>query len=186
MAFDFNTFLSNLNSMGFYTFVLPWLLFVTIFFVIVEKAPIWPMGKGKVKNKDTGKDEDVDARVANKKVSVLIAAILALFSVNIPLNGIPMAQILSDIFGGTAIYVSGLLVVILFLGMGGLKAEELFGKSSGAKTGLAFVLLLLAILVLGANGFPMIALDPTTWTLIFVAVLIGGAMLFLGSEEKEK
>lgn len=182
MAFDFNTFLSNLNSMGFYSFVLPWLLFVTIFFVIVEKAPIWPSEE----KEDPKTKEKTKVPKPNKKIAVLIAAILALFAVNIPLNGIPMAQILSDIFGGTAIYVSGLLVVILFLGMGGMKAEELFGKSSGAQTGLAFVLLLLALLVLGSNGFPMIALDPTTWTLIFVAVLIGGAMLFLGSGEQEK
>lgn len=187
MAFDFNVFLSNLNSMGFYSFVLPWLLFLTIFFVIIEKAPIWPTGPvmdtdGKTPKKD--KDgKELKGRNANKKIAILIAAILAFFTVNYPLNGIPMATILSDMFGGTAVYVAGLTVVILFFGLGGLNAEEMFGTSKGAKTGLAFVLLLLAILVLAATGFPIIALDASTWTLIFVAVLIGGAMLFLGEDK---
>ncbi len=44
---DFNTFLSNLNNMGFFDFVLPWILFLVIFFGIVEKAPFLPEGKKK-------------------------------------------------------------------------------------------------------------------------------------------
>ncbi len=160
---DFNTFMANLNSMGFYDFVLPWILFLVIFFVIIEKAPFLPDNR-------------------KKQIAVIIGAILAFFTVNYPINGIPMGILLSKMFGWTGVYVAALLVVILVIGMGGFKIDQLFGKSKESQIALGLVLVLVAILVLGHAGFPLIQLDDMTWTLIFVLVLIGGAMLFLGGE----
>ncbi len=161
---DFNSFMANLNSMGFYDFVLPWILFLVIFFVIVEKAPFL--------QQDTTK---------KKQIAIVISAILAFFTVNYPVNGIPFGILLSNMFGWTGIYVAGLLVVILFLGMGGLKLDD---QTGGSKMALGLLLLLLAILVLGATGFPLIQLSDMAWTLIFVVILIGGAVVFLGGESK--
>ncbi|MCK5698918.1 MAG: hypothetical protein KAH93_03655 [Candidatus Aenigmarchaeota archaeon] len=163
---DFNSFLANLNSMGFYDFVLPWILFLVIFFVIIERAPFL--------TKETTK---------KKQIAIIIAAILAFFTVNFPVNGIPFGIVLSNMFGWTGVYVAAILVVILFLGMGGLQLTDLTGTS---KFMLGLLLVLVAILVLGAAGFPVLRLDDMMWTLIFVLVLIGGAIAFLGSEPTPK
>ena len=166
---DFNTFLYNLNTMGFYTFVLPWILFLMIFYAILAKAPFLN-----------------DAPKKNQ-IAIIVSAILALFTVNYPLNGIPLGKLLSDMFGWSSVYIAAILVVILFLGMGGFHLETLTG---GRTMPIAIILALLAILVLGAAGFPLLQLDDVTWTLIFVILLIGGAIMFLGDggtdEEKEK
>jgi len=69
MAFEFNTFLMNLNSMGFFDFVLPWILFLVIFFVIIVQYAPFISGYDK-----------------KKQIGVIIAAILAFFVVNTPLN----------------------------------------------------------------------------------------------------
>ena len=161
---DFNTFLSNLNTMGFYSFVLPWILFLMIFFAILEAAPFL---------KDSTK---------KKQIAIIISAVLALFTVNYPLNGIPLGQLLSDMFGWSSVYIAGILVVILFLGMGGFKLETLTG---GNQMAIAIILAVLAVLVLGASGFPLLRLDDVTWTLIFVILLIGGAVIFLGETEED-
>lgn len=159
---DFNTFLYNLNSMGFYNFVLPWILFLMIFFAILENAPFL---------KDSSK---------KKQIAIIVSAILALFTVNFPLNGIPLGQLLSDMFGWSSVYIAGILVVILFLGMGGFQLETLTGEN---KMPIAIILALLAVLVLSNAGFPLIQLDDVTWTLLFVVLLIGGAIMFLGDSE---
>jgi len=161
---DFNTFLSNLNTMGFYSFVLPWILFLMIFYAILVKAPF--LNQAPKKN----------------QIAIIIAAILGLFTVNYPLNGIPLGQLLSDMFGWSSVYIAGILVVILFLGMGGFKLETLTGEN---KMPIAIILALLAILVLGQAGFPLLRLDDVTWTLIFVMLLIGGAVMFLGETEED-
>ena len=152
---DFNNFLANLNSMGFYDFVLPWILFLLIFFGIILKAPFLPEGR-------------------KKQTAVIISAILALFAVNF----IPLGALLSQMFGSAGIYIAGILVVILFLGMGGWELGSFDKYAVGG------ILVLLAILVLAGSGFPMPVISSNMWTLIFVVVLIGAAVLFLGGEEK--
>lgn len=160
---NFDSFLGNLNSMGFYNFVLPWILFLSIFFVILQNAPFMP-------SEDKRK----------KQVAIIVSAILSFFAVNFPVNGIPLGTLLSNMFGWGGIYIAGVLVVLLFLGMFGFNLSTLIEN----KVALSFVMLLLAIMVLSAAGFPILQLDETTWTLIFVVLLVGGAMLFLADDKK--
>lgn len=150
---NFNSFLANLNSMGFYDFVLPWILFLIIFYGIVSKAPFLPEKK---KNQS----------------AIIIATILAFFAVNF----IPLGSMLSNLFGTAGIYIAGILVVILFLGMGGweLKSFNMWVVGS--------ILVLLAILVLGGAGFSFPYISGQMWTLLFVIILIGAAVLFLGDD----
>ncbi len=148
---DFNSFLINLNSMGFYDFVLPWILFLLIFFGIISKAPFLPEGSKK------------------NQIAIIISSILALFAVNF----IPLGAFLSQLFGMSGIYIAGILVVILFLGMGGWKLGSFNKYAVGG------VLVLLAILVLAGSGFPLPIISSNMWTLIFVVVLLGAAVLFL-------
>lgn len=159
---NFDSFLGNLNNMGFYNFVLPWILFLTLFFLILQNAPFMPSDEKR-----------------KKSIAIVVGAILSFFAVNFPINGIPLGSLLSNLFGWGGIYIAGILVVLLFLGMFGFNLSTLIEN----KVALSFVLLLLGIIVLSAAGFPLIALDEVTWTLIFVILLIGGAMMFLGDQK---
>ncbi len=150
---DFNSFMANLNNMGFYDFVFPWILFLLIFYGIVVKAPFLPDNK-------------------KNQISIIIASILSLFTVNF----VPMGGFLAKLFGATGIYIAGILVVILFLGMGGWKLDSFNKYAVGG------VLILLAILVLAGSGFPLIAISSNMWTIIFVVALLGAAILFLEEE----
>ncbi len=161
---DLNGFLANLNSMGFYDFVLPWILFLVIFFSIISKASFLPEKNG-------------------KQIAVIIGAILAFFTINIPVHGIPLGTKLAMMFGWSGIYVAGILVVILFIGMIGVNLENIFGSTKQGRIAVGLVLVLIAILVLANAGFPLLALSDVTWTFIFVLLLVGGAVLFLGGEE---
>jgi len=113
----------------------------------------------------------------NTRESTIFAK--SFFTVNFPVNGIPFGIVLSNMFGWTGVYVAAILVVILFLGMGGLNLGDITG---GSKFILGLLLVLIAILVLGYAGFPLIHLSDMAWTFIFVAILIGGAVVFLGSD----
>ena len=162
---DFTSIMLNLNNMGFFDVVLPWILFLVIFFVIIQKAPF------------------IEGAPKGKQIAVIISAVLAFFSINIPVHGIPLGRLLSTMFGQSGIFIAAVLVILIFVGMAGIKLDNIFGESKGGKIAVGLVLALLAILVLGASGFPLPQLDETTWTLIFVLVLLGSAVLFLGGED---
>ena len=165
MIVDFALMFSNLESMGFYTFVLPWVLFLVIIYSIVTKAPFL---------KDIGNQ--------SKQISVIIAAILSFYIVNYEWNGQFVGDYLTEMFGTTSLYIAGFLVLILFLGMGGFSLNSIFGGKW-----IPAVMVLLAIMIFFNTGAAaQFNVDDETMTWIFMLLLVGGALWFLNSEPAKK
>ena len=88
---SFMGLMSDLESMGFVSFVLPWLLFL-----IIIDAVLYNVAK--------------DSLGLDKRKSTLLAAILAFFIVNFTPAGINMGVYLTQLFGTASMYIAGLLV----------------------------------------------------------------------------
>ncbi len=88
-----------LNQVGFYDFVLPWLLFFGIVFGLLQRTGIF------------GEDRGIIA---------IISAAIAFFVVNYtPVGGI--AAYYSRLFGGMSMILSALLVLVLFVAIMGFE-----------------------------------------------------------------
>ncbi|MFH1432999.1 MAG: hypothetical protein ABIG84_07330 [archaeon] len=149
---------SNLASQGFFDIVLPWILFLLIFFVVLEKAPFM--------DKDTTK---------KKQITIIISAILAIFAVIY----IPLGAILANLFGNAGLVVAGLLVVIILLGLAGVSLTEMTGSS---KTLLGILVLVVAAIVFSSSGALNLNISDSTLTLLFMAVVVIAAIIYLGNE----
>ncbi len=162
---DFSLMLSNLESMGFYTFVLPWVLFLVIIYSIVIKAPFLGAVGGQ-----------------KKQISVIIAAILSFFIVNYEWQGRFVGDYMTELFGSMSLYMAGFLVLILFLGMGGWGLNSLFGGKW-----IPIVLVLVAIMLFYNTGAAAeFNIDEETSTWLFMLFLVGGALWFLQQEPEKK
>ena len=162
---DFALMFSNLEGMGFYTFVLPWVLFLVIIYSIVTKAPFL---------KDIGGQA--------KQISVIIAAIISFYIVNYEWNGQFVGDYLTQMFGTSSLYIAGFLVLILFLGMGGFSINSIFGGKW-----IPIVMVLLAIMIFFNTGSAaQFNVDDETMTWLFMLLLVGGALWFLNSEPAKK
>lgn len=160
MAFvNFIGLMADLESMGFFSFVLPWLLFLIILQTVLKNTNLLGL--------DT-------------KKSTIVAAILSFFVVNFVPAGMDFGVYLTKIFGTASMYIAGLLVLILFFGMGGYKLDQV----PGGKNTYMLVLFLIAVLVLnGVAGLPFLgALSASDMTLLFMLALIVGVVWVLGSE----
>lgn len=162
MALDFGAVLSNLEGMGFFEFVLPWLLFLIIIHAVLVKTNMFDL---------------------KEKKSAIIAAIISFFIINFsPVN---IGAFLTEFFGYASMYIAALLVFILFIGMGGYNLEKIPGGTN------AYILILFLIAVIIFNGvspggIPFLDLSTENITILFVLALIVGVVWILGSEEKEE
>ncbi len=164
MADIITQFFQNLNELGFYNFLLPWLFTFAIVYGLLIKANLFGD--------------------ANKKVSGALAFVIAFFVTG--LAGPAMAAFFISIFGGASIFLAGILVIILFLAMVGWTPPGKGG--SGWKVALIILVVIGVILFLVATGSFVtgVALNDTTIAAIFVIVIIGIAMWFITKEEGEK
>ena len=159
---SFMGLMSDLESMGFISFVLPWLLFLIIIDGVLYNVAKESLG-------------------LDKKKSTILAAILSFFIVNFTPAGVNIGVYLTQLFGNASMYIAGLLVLILFLGMGGFKLEQI----PGGKTTYAIIAFLLAILIIsGVGGLPFLsAISASDMTLLFMLALVVGVVWALSYEK---
>ncbi len=170
----FQNLLGNLNQLGFFQFLLPFLLFLAIIFGVLR----WGVPQ------------------LDKTASALVAIIGAFFVLNFSGGvGISIALFFTNLFGSGIILLSGILIIIIFLGLIGIKVSDLFKIEGGKVPGRlwAFMLLLVFIGVLifiGAGGGNLLSL-PTSFggftggdvtAMIFFLIILGIAVWFLGQE----
>ncbi len=174
---DLTSVVGNLEKLGFYDFVLPWLLFFALIFGILNKVEV------------LGKD---------KKINSIIAAVIAFFIVNFtPVGGI--SAYYSTLFGVWGMVGGVLLVLVLFIGVLGYKPGDLTDvkgkddkqKYPWAKPLIGLVLVVFAYLVyMQAVGVAAaLTLSGDTLTLIFVGIFILLVLWFAvsgGNEEPKQ
>jgi hypothetical protein len=99
----FGDVFAQLQELGFYDYVLPWLLSFAIVYGILETVQIFRKGGQ-----------------SNKSVNVIISMVMAFFvSAYSPYTGF-LATFFTNMFGGSIVMLATILVFILFLGMVGL------------------------------------------------------------------
>lgn len=145
--------LGNMNKLGFFDLLLPWLLFFTISFALLKKSEVF--------------GDEISVNGA-------IAFVFSFFIINYT----PIGLFLSTLFGLAAIIIAGLLVGILFLGMAGIKPEELFGKAN--KSYLAALLAFLALITfISVGGLSFFSISSDLVTTIGMLLLMAFAVAFI-------
>ncbi len=154
---NFNLLIANMQNLGFYDFVLPWLLFLCIIYVIMLAAPFL-------------QDREVD----KKRVSILISAIISFFIIAYPVGGSSFGVFLVALFGTSGIYIAAALVLIILLGTFGININDL-----GPKKYIGWTILLALIIIFLYGGVASTTVSSGLLSIIFVILLMLGAMYFI-------
>ena len=164
MAVNFTNIVGKLANMGFYDFVLPWLLFFAVSFGALSM---------------------VNAFGGKKNINAIIATVIAFFGVAfIPVGGI-MAYY-STLFGVGGMVIAVLLLIIILGGVLGYKISDFEKMGGWVKPLIGLVIIALAVLAFSAaTGGQIILpwLDSDTWTLIFIVVFVLLVIWYVDSGE---
>ncbi len=175
-TFDFIALQNTLKAMGFYDFVLPWLLAFAIVFGILQTVKIF-------KKKDNESNTPVDA-----VISLVVAFYLTIFT---PYSGF-LSSFFGKLFGSSIIMLSSVLVLLMFVGIFGFNIKDLLAKKDGEKTeltpigiaGLIGAFLVATILFINATsgvfsfGGSDLVNGETLTVLLFFGI-IGAVILFV-------
>lgn len=175
-AIDFVALQNLLKSLGFYDFVLPWLLAFSIVFGILDKAGIFGGEKGK-----------------NKGVEAIISLVFAFYvTLFTPYPGF-LSRFFSNLFGGSILVLSGILVSLLIIGIFGFAPKDMFGQNDtlGKKLLMILAVIIAVILLLNAAGwatglpsFGGVGINPTEW--LTMIIFFGLIALVIWAVVKDK
>jgi len=170
----FDVFLGNLNQMGFFQFLLPFLLILAIVYGVLRFAA-----------------PDKFEKSAAGLISIIIAFFFMNYSGGV---GIAMAQFFTNIFGAAGIIVTVFLVIIILLGLLGIKFSDLWGEEKrGSTARWIFVIIIIFIgflIFLGTGGvidFPTNILGVAgddIGTIIFFVIIFALAMWWMSRGEE--
>lgn len=124
----FTPLLGNLNQLGFYKFVLPWLFTLAIVYGVLLKVKLF--------------DEK------QQSLNGLIALVVAFFVVNYTPAGFALDGFFTQVFGVGILILTGIFVVLLLMGLVGLKGEDIFKAENIKGGGLAIISLIAFIIFL--------------------------------------
>ncbi len=146
---NFTDVIGILNQVGFYDFVLPWLLFFGIVFGLLQNKQIITSERG---------------------INAIISAAIAFFVVTYtPVGGI--AVYYSKLFGGAAMILSALLVFVLFVAIMGIEVGGNGGifQENKVKYMVTGALIILAYIVFSNayGGDFSLYIPQETWTVLF-------------------
>ncbi|VVB60179.1 Uncharacterised protein [uncultured archaeon] len=171
---DLTSIVGNLQRLGFYDFVLPWLLFFAVILGVLTKVAIF------------GDEKDKSA----KQVNAIIAAVLAFFIVNFtPVGGI--SAYYSTLFGSMAQILATLVILIIFIGVLGFDKTIITEKNKEWYSIIFIALVLFAAVVFSQASGGSISLglssDDITIGLVFLFIIavIGFATKGEGKSETE-
>ncbi len=175
MTSSFVPLLGNLNQLGFFQFLFPFLLILALSYGGLEYA----VG---------GKKED---RILPKSAVALISMVISFFVLNYSGGvGNSIAIFFSQIFGQGMIVAVGILMVLILLGLLGIKPSELKDptkKRSGIGTAaIGIVVLLVFLFIIGSGqnlGLGGLRLDSQAWTIVLFIVIFVGVLWALGRDD---
>ena len=172
MADVFGTIVQNMMQMGFFQYMFPFLLALAVLYGILS----WAM-----------KD-----RVPKSAIG-LISLILSFFVMLFVSANPGIVTFLMNISGYWLVVGSGILFILILLGLVGVKTEEHILKGEKGKWTLILAIIAVAILIFfGAGGqalvgVPSWAASSELWTVIFFIVVLAVVMAMVtGEGEKPK
>ncbi|MBU4246595.1 MAG: hypothetical protein ABIF85_01810 [Nanoarchaeota archaeon] len=160
MANIFSKMLANLTNLGFYDFVLPWLMFLAIIF-------------GLLQNKKTISEDPA----VNGVISIVAAFFIAYIA-----RGMFYTQFFG-IFGGV---IAVFLILIISLAMFGIKPEEALGSNKTALSiGIAIIILMVFIASGAFEELFKTSIDGDTVATVLILIALLGAAAFIGGGGKD-
>ncbi|RLJ03226.1 MAG: hypothetical protein DRP11_01370 [Candidatus Aenigmatarchaeota archaeon] len=161
----FEAVVQNLESAGFFSYILPWLLTLAIVFGVLEH---YEMPKSK----------------SARAVISLVAAFTVL-----PLGGL-IAPFLTGLVRGFIAIAAGILVAIIFVEMLGYKVSDTKNIFQEHPTEFGIVMILIAILVfIGAGGMKLLGWEfkvgENTLAMLFFLAVISLGVWWITAESKE-
>ncbi|MCX6814431.1 MAG: hypothetical protein NTY20_02175 [Candidatus Aenigmarchaeota archaeon] len=166
----FDTLVSNMQNMGLFQFLFPFLLALGIFYGVLY----WAIGD-RVKKGPVG------------LISVVLAFFVMLFASSNP----GISTFFANLGGMTLVVGSGILVIAILLGLAGFKLQDTF-KGKYMMWFLVFAIILIGLIVyFGAGGgnfvsVPSFFISSDFTTVIIVIVIIAAAMWFMTQGEGEE
>lgn len=156
MVNPFTILVSNLQQLGFFGFLLPFILFLAVFYALLVKSKL----------------------TDNNKIIGVISLVLAFFIVGY--GGPAFGNFLVSLFGNASVIIAGILVIILFIAMAGLDVSKLGGNGSviAAIVGIGIVLFFVSVGSLG------IRISNDFIAIVFVIVIMGIAIFFIAGNAK--
>ncbi|MBI3190282.1 hypothetical protein HYZ41_01110 [archaeon] len=151
MADPFTILVANLNGLGFFGFLLPFIFVFVVVYGLLIKTKFF---------------ED-------QKIIGVLSLVLAFFVIGY--GGPMLANFFVNLFGLAAVIIAGILVIVLFIAMtGGDISKIASGKSVAAA--LAGIGIIVFFIALGALG---VAINDSVIGIIFVIVILALAVLFI-------
>ncbi|MBI5061869.1 MAG: hypothetical protein HZB67_06190 [Candidatus Aenigmarchaeota archaeon] len=125
----FSVLVCNLQQMGFFGFLLPWVFMFAVVFGLLLKTKV------------LGDD---------KRIAAVVALVVAFFVIGY--GGPFLSNMLVNLFGIAAIVLAGILVTVLFVGMAGGDITKIFENklAVGLVIGIGIVVFAIAAGALGA------------------------------------
>ena len=146
-------------GIDFYGFLLPWIFTFAIVYGLLMKTKIC-------------------GEAVNKQISISLAFVMAFFVTAV--GGQTLASTFISLFGGSAIFLAGILVVVLFMTMVGKTHEDL-GKNVGV---LVVLVIIGAALFLASTGNIIgLQIDSQISATVFWLIIIL-AVIYLVTKEK--
>ncbi len=160
--------IGNLKDVGFYDILLPWALFFAVTYGILTS-----FGPFSIKKED-------DKEPMDKSIPAIISMALAFFIIAYTPFGLSFGAYLAIMFGKSGTVLVGLLILLLFMGIAGIKMEDDELKQHKNKIAMTLVAIATIIYIgtgnlLGWLRIPGIT-DETAATLIMLALVIGGVI----------
>ncbi|MBI3412885.1 MAG: hypothetical protein HY051_02275 [Candidatus Aenigmarchaeota archaeon] len=154
----FTPLVGNLNQIGFYKFVLPWLFTLAIVYGVLLKVKLF---------------ED-----SQKSLSGILAIVAAFFVVNYTPVGFALDSFFTQVFGVGVLILTGVFVVLLLMGLVGLKGQDIFKAENIKGGGLAIILLIVFIIFLFFSvGGVKISSDQLTITAVMIFIVAALAFI---------
>ena len=151
MADPFTILVANLNSMGFFGFLLPFIFTFTVVFALLYRSK-W---------------------VDNNRINGVIALVFAFFVIGF--GGPMLANFFVNLFGLAALIIAALLVIVLFIAMSGGDASKVLGNN-GTYAVLAGIGIIIFWTALGSFG---VRISDSVIGIIFVIIVLAIAMVFI-------
>lgn len=156
MADPFSILVANLNALGFFGFLLPWIFMFVVVYGLLTKAKFF---------------EDT-------KIVGVLSLVLAFFVVGF--GGPFLASFFVNLFGYAAVIIAGILVIVLFITMSGGSISKVFDNR-----GVAAILIGIGLIVffIAMGGFSVVISDSVIG-ILFVIIIMAIAVYFIAGNSK--
>ncbi|HLD38771.1 MAG TPA: hypothetical protein VJB05_00480 [archaeon] len=152
----FSLLVANLNALGFFGFLLPWIFVFVVVYGLLTKAKFFE----------------------NPKIVGVLSLVLAFFVIGF--GGPWLANFFVNLFGYAAVIIAGILVIVLFVTMSGGNVTKLFDNKAVA---ILMAAVGLVIFFVAVGGSAVVVSDAVIG-IVFVIILMAVAVYFITGSAK--